>query len=53
MDNTTNNPADFDQNGDGEDMDWWEYQTSCYPEEDYEGDIYPRHHEDPYPEFDE
>ena len=62
MDNTTNNPADntpedfFDFDGDrmhGGEEDWWDYQTSCHSEEDYEADIYPRDHEDPYPEFDE
>jgi hypothetical protein len=36
-----------------DDMDWWEFQTSCYPEGDSEGDMYPRDHEDQYPEFDE
>jgi hypothetical protein len=53
MDNTNNNPADdFDQTH-GEDMDWWEFQTSCYPEGDSEEQMYPRDHEDQYPEFDE
>jgi len=37
----------------GEDMDWWEFQTSCYPEGDSEEQMYPRDHEDQYPEFDE
>ena len=53
MDNTNNNPADdFDQTHGG-DMDWWEFQTSCYPEGDSEEQMYPRDHEDQYPEFDE
>ena len=37
----------------GGDMDWWEFQTSCYPEGDSEEQMYPRDHEDLYPEFDE
>jgi hypothetical protein len=55
MDNTTNPNDDMETPDYNEDLflqeNWPEWQSD--PEEDYEADIYPRDHEDQYPEFDE